>query len=111
VSNSVRQSPDNGQVTFSINLGPVPTTLECPGNQVVVLACIEFADKKASFETIALRRNAPAPPVRSRWVRSRAAQGGDDDSNVRVTDNAHSRGRPGCPNTMPHNPFRFRLLM
>ncbi len=55
VSNSVRQSPDNGQVTFSINLGPVPTTLECPGNQVVVLACIEFADKKASFETIALQ--------------------------------------------------------
>lgn len=50
LSNTVRITPENGQVTFAILLGPVTTILACPGSQVVVLACVEFANKTASFE-------------------------------------------------------------
>jgi hypothetical protein len=49
VSGTARVTPDPGNDVFRIVLGPIGTTLTCPGGQVVVLACIQFANKLAEI--------------------------------------------------------------
>ncbi|HEX6300088.1 MAG TPA: hypothetical protein VF148_06465 [Acidimicrobiia bacterium] len=45
------ESGKNGQVTDSLTLGPLDTTLECPGNQQLVLVRVSYSNVMVSFET------------------------------------------------------------
>jgi hypothetical protein len=43
-------SPKNGNLNFTLTLEPPDTGLTCPGNQVLRVACAEYADKTVTVE-------------------------------------------------------------
>jgi hypothetical protein len=40
----------NGNLSFTVTLAPPNTGLTCPGGQVVVFVCVEYADKTVTVE-------------------------------------------------------------
>ena len=53
-------SGKNGQITASLTVEPPPTTLVCPGNQVVELAAVSYTNIALSDDTNGISAAVPA---------------------------------------------------